>query len=204
MVQTVHLAHTPSDVSIFVALYTDVENADHLKRQLLAGNSEFEYAFVDADMVVSTRHIRAAAFRAVNDWLNHRLKSRNVHSEMVFCLGANNNIGEAFRRFGVGESTRNLLVLKVATPETPDRTLESVSTHLSSNIQGKECAFEDPSFLTISDIPRIRKVYKLGAAPTTKPGQAVVNGPNPTTEDVDGLKTLEAQILGLMALRGAT
>ena len=41
----------PPELALFVALYTDVENASFLKDQLLAGNADFEYAFIDASMV---------------------------------------------------------------------------------------------------------------------------------------------------------
>lgn len=41
----------PPELALFVSLYTDVENASILKQQLLAGNAEFEYAFIDANMV---------------------------------------------------------------------------------------------------------------------------------------------------------
>lgn len=60
MVETIHLAHMPPGMALFAALYTDVENAVFLKEQLLAGNSEFEYAFIDASMVsiVCTSHSR--------------------------------------------------------------------------------------------------------------------------------------------------
>lgn len=42
--------------------------------------------------IVSTEHILAAVFRAANDYLNRRLKSHNVHSEIVFALSPNNNV----------------------------------------------------------------------------------------------------------------
>jgi hypothetical protein len=37
-------------------------------------------------------HALAAVFRAMNDMLHARLKSRNVHSEVVFSLNPNNNV----------------------------------------------------------------------------------------------------------------
>jgi EKC/KEOPS complex subunit CGI121/TPRKB len=36
---------------VYVALYRDVQNAAFLRQQLLSGNKEFEYAFIDASMV---------------------------------------------------------------------------------------------------------------------------------------------------------
>ncbi|EXJ66557.1 uncharacterized protein A1O5_10226 [Cladophialophora psammophila CBS 110553] len=204
MVQSIKLAHMPLELALYVAVYTDVENAPFLKEQLLAGNSDFEYAFIDARMVASVNHVLAAAFRAMNDYLNERLKSRNVHSEIVFSLSPNNNIGEAFRRFGVSESTRDLLVLKVAT--MPEVTLESVTQHLSTHIQGQPSTFDNATFRKVADMERIRKLYKL-SSPTSGAGSGkAVNGipSTDTSEGVDETKVLEVQILGLMALRGAT
>lgn len=51
MVQQLHLAHTPANLALYVAVYRDVENVTFLREQLLAGNAEFEYAFIDASMV---------------------------------------------------------------------------------------------------------------------------------------------------------
>lgn len=51
MVEKINLAHMPPEMALYATVYTDVENAALLKEQLLAGNSEFEYAFIDASMV---------------------------------------------------------------------------------------------------------------------------------------------------------
>jgi EKC/KEOPS complex subunit CGI121/TPRKB len=53
MLETIHLAHIPPHLPIYVTLYHSVQNAAFLRQQLLAGNSEFEYAFIDANMVRS-------------------------------------------------------------------------------------------------------------------------------------------------------
>jgi EKC/KEOPS complex subunit CGI121/TPRKB len=94
--------------------------------------------------------------------------------------------------------------LKIAT--TPDVTLESVNRHLSANIKGQEMDFEDATFHKMTDIDRLRKVYKLG--PSTPKGRSstTINGESGSTSGVasDETKHLEVQILGLIALRGAT
>lgn len=51
MVQTINLAHMPAELVLYVAMYTSVENASFLRGQLLSGNPEFEYAFIDASVV---------------------------------------------------------------------------------------------------------------------------------------------------------
>lgn len=42
--------------------------------------------------VLSRAHALSSVFRAVNDYLNERLKSRNIHSEIVFSLSPTNNV----------------------------------------------------------------------------------------------------------------
>ena len=106
---TFHLAHLPPDLAVNIALFRDLKNQSFLKQQLLDGNEAFEYAFLDAQSVclhgiplsrlindpqiLSTTHILAAVFRAATDMANKRMKSRNVHSEIVFALSPNNNVG---------------------------------------------------------------------------------------------------------------
>lgn len=50
-VETIELAHLPPSMPVHVALYRDVKNAASLRQQLISGNADFEYAFIDASMV---------------------------------------------------------------------------------------------------------------------------------------------------------
>lgn len=89
--ETLTLPHLP-DSTLQICLFNNVQNADFLRQQLLQGNTDFEYAFLDASVLLSRSHVLAACFRAITDSLNNRLKSRNVHSEIVFSLSPNNNV----------------------------------------------------------------------------------------------------------------
>lgn len=91
IVQLPHLLQHP----LRIMLFQDVKNAPFLRQQLLDGNTDFEYAFLDAGLLISRKHVLAACFRAINDMLEGQLKSRNVHSEIVFSLSPNNNVGRA-------------------------------------------------------------------------------------------------------------
>ena len=51
LIQTLSLAHLPPSLAVHVALYQDLNNASFLQEQLLLGNSDFEYAFIDASVV---------------------------------------------------------------------------------------------------------------------------------------------------------
>jgi len=89
-------------------------------------------------------------------------------------------------------------VVKVSV--TPDITHDSVAEHLGKSVEGTSVPFDDESLSAIADIGKIRKAYKLGAAPaaSAKAPSAQVNG---TTDG--GKRELEINILGAMALRGA-
>lgn len=215
-VQTFHLPHFPS-YPIYISLFKDVENASFLRQQLLEANAEFEYAFLDATMILSTTHALAAVFRALNDMLNSRLKSRNVHSEVVFSLNPNNNIADAFRRFGIADTTRILLAIKIST--NPNITAESVERHLSSSITGVAIPFTNDVLTNITDLVKVRKIYKLDASNVNSSGsvgkkgktgksggneEVMINGDaNRLETGLDERIEIESVILGIMALKGS-
>jgi len=89
--ETIDLPHL-SQHPLNLLLFHNVANAPFLRQQLLEGNTEFEYAFLDASVLLSQNQVLAACFRAINDMLQGRLKSKNVHSEIVFSLSPNNNV----------------------------------------------------------------------------------------------------------------
>ena len=48
---TIHLAHLPSDLAVYIAFFRNLKNAAFLRQQLLDGNADFEYALVEANVV---------------------------------------------------------------------------------------------------------------------------------------------------------
>lgn len=57
-----------------MGLFRDVQNAKFLRQQLLEGNGEYEYAFIDAD-VVSIGFIFEA-------WVGQRKEKNKAHKEL--------------------------------------------------------------------------------------------------------------------------
>jgi hypothetical protein len=51
LLQTLQLEHLPASHTIHIALFRNITNAAFLQQQLLAGNSAFEYALIDASVV---------------------------------------------------------------------------------------------------------------------------------------------------------
>lgn len=195
MTEEIQLMHLPPELKIYVTCYTEVANAVFLRQQLLSANQEFNYAFLDASSILSRRHVLAACFRALNDHMHERLKSNNVQSEVVFCLSPNNNIGEAFRRFGIQDGSRDLVVVKVGMDGSVSR--DSVEQHLESTVQGRRVDFTNEWLRSVCDLDKARKTYKIAR---TQQGK-VLNGDGNDENERDHIET---QVLGLMALRGAT
>ncbi|KAK5130271.1 hypothetical protein LTR08_002272 [Meristemomyces frigidus] len=173
--ETILLPHLPQ-YPLHIILFKDVTNAAFLRQQLLAGNTDFEYAFLDASVLLSTTQVLAAVFRAINDMMQGRMKSRNVHSEIVFSLSANNNISESFRRFGVGETSQHILAIKVGGDFT------KIEHHLLKNVEGTPVPFNDEQLAEMQDESKLRKVYRIDTTSRTE---------------------AEAFVVGSMALKGS-
>jgi EKC/KEOPS complex subunit CGI121/TPRKB len=67
-------------------------------------------------------------------------------------------------------------------------------------VKGTQVAFEDAVLDGMTNWANVRKYYKLGAGGRAR-GGAISNGSGPEIEEKKGL---EIQILGAMALRGAS
>lgn len=59
-ITTLTLPHL-TDYPLFVGLFEDVQNAPFLRKQLLDGNTDFEYAFLDVSMVRMDRNTNSAS-----------------------------------------------------------------------------------------------------------------------------------------------
>jgi len=108
----------------------------------------------------------------------------------------NTQIADSYRKFGITDSTTDLLVFKI--PVTSSITYESVSAHLGESVQGSLVAFNDDTLSEIADVAKIKKAYKLGSLPSQPAKTDQLNGHD------DGRRQLEICLLGAIALRGAT
>lgn len=202
--QTIAIAHLSPAVSVHVALFTNVRNAAFLRAQLLAGNQRFEYAFIDASALISSTQLLAAVFRACSALTSSpsRLRTRNVHAEVVFCLSPTNNIAESFKRFGVGDETTSLVAVKVSHPEA-EMSLGDVRKHLDEVVQGTCIDFNDANLEKSTDWAVVKKVYKLhvGEAAAGKRSKDAANGEAEIT--AAQRKDAETAVLGMMALKGS-
>lgn len=197
--ETIALEHIPSSHTVRAALFKNVANAKFLHEQLLARNAEFEYALLDASTVTSRFHLLSAVYKAIAVEVAGELRTPNVHSEIVVAMSSNKNISEAYRRFGISPTAKDVVVVKVLISQngadaddqlTPDQ----VDRHLQTNVQGDLVPLSDEELGKTTDWAKLRKYHKLnGLAWLDEKFKG---------DDEGKRKELELLVVGAMALRG--
>ncbi|CAN9207597.1 unnamed protein product [Alternaria alternata] len=219
-VRTFSLPHYEA-YPVHVALFKDVKNASFLRRQLLEANPDYDYAFLDASMILTPHHLLSATFLALHGHLTHRAKTRTPHSELVFRLSPNNNIGESYKKFGIADTTTALIAVKLplspsSTASTDEKSTyekdesiknESVSLHLGSAVEGTsvELGETGEELGMWCDVDKVRKAYKLGGDGGKKGKKGAVNGDGGDVErrKAEEKKDIESVVLGIIALKGS-
>ncbi|KAI8961264.1 CGI-121-domain-containing protein [Daldinia sp. FL1419] len=191
LIETIQLEHVPSTYTVLVGLFKDVTNAEFLQQQLLSRNAEYEYAFIDASSVISRLQVLAAVYKAITIHMSGSMKTPNIHSEIVCSLSPNNNISEAYRRFGVTSSSKHLIIIKVLISPSP-ATTEAVRQHVLANVSGSPAPFTDDVLQAgLTDRVKVRKYYKLNG----------ISWLDAIKDDSLQRRESELLVLGSMALR---
>ncbi len=107
-------------------------------------------------------------------------------------------IAESFRRFGITDTTSNLLVIKLST--SSEITHEKVQQHLRTAVEGTAVEFSDAELSKMTDMARVEKTYKINSHPQVVGKEASCKG---TVKAETEKNELEVIVLGMMALRGA-
>lgn len=137
------------DTTIEISFYENVSNADEIRSRV----AELPYAFVDASTICSVEQIMSAIYRVMIEAKYNRLRTKSLHSEILLALSPTSNIGEAFKRFGLKENTRNLFMIQI----TQDKT-GNMDNML---VKGDIIEFKDENIERMSNIETIKKIYKI-------------------------------------------
>ncbi|KAI0029677.1 kinase binding protein CGI-121-domain-containing protein [Vararia minispora EC-137] len=171
--ETFTYSHFPSASSIVhIAFFTHVSNAKALRARIInaasltgkQGDDERErvnFAFVDARPVASLLHLQTAICQAILSETQDVLRTKTVHSEILWALNPSHNITEAIRRYGVSDTTTSLLVVRVTSPDLTD-----VEARMKAVVDGQ---LEDLSALaSTTDWATVKKYYKLAGEDALK------------------------------------
>ncbi|EGO04190.1 hypothetical protein SERLA73DRAFT_128332, partial [Serpula lacrymans var. lacrymans S7.3] len=165
--------HFPTHLSVVhVALFTNVSNSAALRSRIVKaatlaapeGDIEREainYAFIDARLITSMLHLQTAIYQAILFDSQKSLRTRTVHSEILWCLNPTNNISEAIRRYGVSDTSSALFVVRITSPDLVD-----VESGMKCVVEGN--IVPQNTLQELTDWSSIKKYYKLNVEPAVK------------------------------------
>ncbi|KAK1827388.1 kinase binding protein CGI-121-domain-containing protein [Podospora conica] len=194
--ETLSIDHLPPNYRVHAALFRDVSNPDFLHAQLLARNNAYDFAFIDAASVISRLHLLSAIFRALTTLADGTLTATTPHAEIVLSFGVNNNVSDAYRRYGISPKTKDVIVVKVVVTEEGKedqaQSAEDIWAHLAENVKGTQTELTDEEIAKLTDWQKVRKYYGLNNVPGIQKGWS----------EERRNKELETLVIMKMALRG--
>ncbi|XP_052182568.1 uncharacterized protein LOC127795136 [Diospyros lotus] len=161
--------------TLSLTLFTDVTNSRELLDLMQAGTLEPEVAFLNASLIPDVFPILAAAHKTLLAKQRESLKTRTIHSELVYNYSGSKHITESLKRCGISESSTYILVARFGASVDEMEAIKKL-------IKGKEIDMEE--LLGRANQTQIQKHYKI-------PGPEL------------GLSTLEDAITCRIAARDA-
>jgi len=157
---------------VYAAKFKGVTNAATVRSRIVnaasMGGPEGEiereavnFAFINAKLITSPVHLQTAIYQALLSESQGLLRTKTIHSEIIWAFNPTNNITEAIRRYGVSDASTDLIIVRVATSDIP-----GVLQDMRNVIEGELDSLANVSQTT--DWSLVRKHYKLNTEPAVK------------------------------------
>ncbi|CAM6098531.1 unnamed protein product [Calypogeia fissa] len=103
--------------TLHLFLFHNVANSGELLQLMQTGALSPELAFLNASLVPDTFPVLAAAHKALVSQAGDSIRTRTLHSELVYNISGSKHIRESLLRCGITDSTSYVLVARFdATP----------------------------------------------------------------------------------------
>ncbi|KAJ3738906.1 kinase binding protein CGI-121-domain-containing protein [Lentinula detonsa] len=151
----------------YALLFSPVNNPGKIKQRIInaakatgsEGNEEREavnFSFIDASLITSRLHLETAIHQAIIAESQGLLRTKTIHSEILFALNPTNNITEAIRRYGVSDTSNALFVVHIVDSPGPISDLE---IKMKQAVDGTMVPFDE--LAKVTDWDKIEKYHKL-------------------------------------------
>ena len=134
-----------------VCVFDKVVNCKKLRELLFMGS--LNCALIKPGLVSSELQLVCAAEKALLRQKTGSMKTRNVNTEILFCLYPENQVSEALKCFGITDSSKEVMAV------TLDDSDGSKMKNFRQSVEGEIVEIQNiPSF---SDLKAICNLYKL-------------------------------------------
>lgn len=202
-------------LAFHIALFTALSSPGALLQKLIhastlpattegdAERAAVNFAFLEASMVSSRMVLLTAAYQACLAEWDGAMRTKTVHSEVLWSLSPGNNITDALRRFGLSANSKALLVLHICPITLPDASPadpnlpSNVETRMRRVVQGQLVPLD--MLDSIVDWPAIRKVYKLSSDAALL--QIQKNTASDAEKELQAKKLTDETVISLVAMK---
>jgi EKC/KEOPS complex subunit CGI121/TPRKB len=146
----------------FAVLVNNVENLQTIKENLIKGNTDYDYAFINAKNITSLEQLYSVYYKVMLDERNGTMKSRTLHTEIIYALSPFKNIMDCLNKYGISKTADSLLVIKIMNAE--DASAENVQYQLANIkaiVHGDFIELSDINLQKSVDMKLLEKNYKL-------------------------------------------
>ncbi|GLC43396.1 hypothetical protein PLESTF_000429000 [Pleodorina starrii] len=140
--------------TLTLALFKDCKNAKDV-RATISDSSTAGFAYFNAETIIDPFVVQLAGYRALAAESSGRMKTKSLHTELIYDVSGTTHVAESLKRFGVTDECKSLLAARF---DCKPEELEA----LRSRIQGTQAPLSE--LPTLANLELIDKYYKISKA----------------------------------------
>lgn len=117
--------------------------------------AELPIAIINAATIVSREQLLSAIYRVLLEKQYNRVRTKTLHSECLLALSPTSNIGDAFKKFGITSTCKEIICLEISENDQDDL------VDFDNIVNGEEVEFSDKNLHQFFDKDLVRKVCIL-------------------------------------------